>query len=96
MVFVNCVPYTVRYYCMFILLSPPPGYFWQTWNVSPASNVQMATPYAEASQIVSKPASGVMSAAVEVKPIGRTELPVVIAFSCSIVFHYFMRLHWIC
>lgn len=58
--------------------TPPLASGNQTWNVSPASNVQMslATPYAEASQIVSKPASGVMSAAVEVKPIGRTELPV--------------------
>ncbi|CAK7334908.1 unnamed protein product [Dovyalis caffra] len=54
----------------------------QTWNMSPASNVQvsLATPYAGA-QVVSKPASGVTSAglsqlsAVEVKPTGRRELP---------------------
>jgi len=85
-------------------LSSPAGFFWQTWNVSPASNVQvsLATPYAGAPQIVSNPASGFMSAglsqpsAVEVKPTGRRELPVVIAFFCSILFHYFMRFHWIC
>lgn len=71
--------------------------------MSPASNVQVSltTPYAGAPPIVSNPASGVMSAglsqpsAVEVKPTGRRELPVVIAFFCSISFHYFMSFHWI-